>query len=137
MIRTTTRNSLAIVTAAVFAACTGCSKEYEHERFAQDSPEAVHIRKLVRALREGGSNRLDERMDEQAARGLDEDQTRSLQFALAQIVAADTVELEKTERFGKQVYRAVFRLTTKDGPGTLAVLLVKIEDGTLRWVGKN
>jgi len=117
--------------------CPGCSKEYEHERFAQDSPEAVHIRKLVRALREGGPDRLDERLAEQAARGLDQDQTRSLRFALAKIVAADGVELEKTERFGKQVYRAALRLATTDGPRSLAMLLVKTDDGALRWVGKN
>jgi len=115
----------------------GCSKEYEHQRFAQDSPEAVHIRKLVRALREGGPDHLDERLAEQAARGLNEDRTRSLRFALAQLVAADAVELEKTERFGRQVYRAALRLTTKDGPRRLAMLLVKTEDGALRWVGKN
>ena len=136
MTRTTTRNNLVALLAAMLLSA-GCSKEYEHERFAQDSPEAGHIRKLVGALREGGPDRLDELVSGQAAPGLTEKETRSLRFVLAQIVEADSVELEKTERFGKQVYRAVLRLTGKDGPRTLAVLLVKTEDGTLRWVGKN
>lgn len=136
MTRTMTRNNLVALLAAMLLSA-GCSKQYEHERFAQDSPEAVHIRKLVGALRKGGPDGLDERMAEQAAPGLNDNQMRSLRFALAQIVAADTVELEKTERFGRQVYRAVFRLRTEDVPGSLAMLLVKTQDGALRWVGKN
>ena len=136
MIPTTLRNSLVALLVTMLLSA-GCSREYEHERFAQDSPESVHIRGLVCALREDGPDRLDELMPRQAAPGLTEEETRSLRFALAQIVEADTVELEKTERFGRQVYRAVFRLGTADGPRTLALLLVKPQDGALRWIGKN
>ena len=47
------------------------------------------------------------------------------------------LELEKIERFGKNVERAVFRLDGKNRSATLAVLLVTAKAGTLRWAGPN
>jgi hypothetical protein len=138
MFRIMIRNSLIILVAAqVLPVFAGCSKEYEHRKLGRDSPQAKQVRKMVQSLHEGGLERLGELMARQAAADLTGGQTRVLRGALERIVDADSVELEKIERFGKNVYRAVFRLDEKNGPATLAVLLVTAKAGTLRWAGPN
>ncbi|MDP7636789.1 MAG: hypothetical protein QF577_04480 [Phycisphaerae bacterium] len=132
------RNSLIIlVVAQMLPVFAGCSKEYEHRKLGRDSPQAKQVRKMVQLLHEGGLERLDELMARQAAADLTGGQTRVLRGAMERIVDADTVELEKIERFGKNVYRAVFRLDGKNRSATLAVLLVTAKAGTLRWAGPN
>ena len=121
----------------MMALCAGCSDEYQHERLGPDGPEAQQVRSLVSVLRQGGIDALDTTMPIQALDGLTEDQLKALRSTLERIVTADSVELQKIEQFGEQVYRVVFALDTADGPGSLAMLLGLTADDKLRWIGKN
>ncbi|MDP6546422.1 MAG: hypothetical protein QGH60_20775 [Phycisphaerae bacterium] len=75
--------------------------------------------------------------DRQALPGLTEDQLKGLRSMLEKIVTADSVELQKIERFGEQVYRIVLALESEGGPESLAMLLGPAPDDTLKWIGKN
>ena len=130
-------NNRLVIAAAVMVFCAGCSKEYAHERLESDGPEAARVRALVQALRQAGADALDETIVRQTRPGLTEYEVKSLRFALDKIVAADSVELQKTEKFGKQVYRVVLAIETADGPESLAMLLAIGADDKMRWIGKN
>ncbi len=130
-------NNRFVIAAVVTALCAGCSKEYSHRRLDADGPEATQVRSFVSALRQAGAGGLDRTMAGQALGGLTKDELRGLRFALDKIVTADSVELQKIEQFGKQVYRVVFVLETA-GEGESLAMLMGISDGdTLRWIGKN
>jgi len=130
-------NNRLVIAAVVTVLCAGCSKEYSHRRLDADGPEAKQIRSLVSALRQSGAGGLDETMARQALPGLTRDQLKGLRFALDKIVTADSVELQKIEQFGEQVYRVVFALETEGGPESLAMLLRTADGDTLGWIGKN
>jgi len=130
-------NNRLVIAAVVTALCAGCSKEYSHQRLDKDGPEAKQVISLVSDLRQGGTDGLDKTMPHQALPGLTTKQLEGLSFALEKIVTADSVELQKIEQFGKQVYRVVFALKTAGGPESLAMLLGMTADDTLRWIGKN
>ena len=130
-------NNRLVIAAVVTALCAGCSKEYSHQRLDKDGPEAEQVISLVSALRQGGAGGLDETIDRQALPGLTTKQLEGLSFALEKIVTADSVELQKIEQFGKQVYRVVFALKTAGGPESLAMLLGTADGEALRWIGKN
>jgi len=131
-----TRNRLSIPAVALIVVL-GCSEEYGHERLDAGGPEAQRVKSMVSALRQAGPDSLGEVMNDQTAAQLTEDQLKGLRGALGRIVTADSVKLQKIEKFGQQVYRAVFDLETADGPATLAMLLAVGEDDTLKWLGKN
>jgi len=136
IIRIMTNNRL-VIAAVATVLCAGCSKEYSHHRLDKDGPEATRVISLVSDLRQGGTGGLDKTMPQQALEGLTEDQLKSLRFALEKIVTADSVELQKIEQFGEQVYRVVFALETAEGPESLAMLLGMSDGDELRWIGKN
>ena len=130
-------NNRFVIAAVVTALCAGCSKEYSHRRLGTDGPEAEQVRSFVSVLRQGGTGGLDKTMARQALPGLTEGQLEGLRSGLERIVTADSVELQKIEQFGKQVYRVVFALETSGGGESLAMLLGPAADDTLRWIGKN
>ena len=130
-------NNRFVIAAVVTALCAGCSKEYSHRRLDADGPEAKQVRSLVSALRQAGAGGLDKTMARQVRPGLTKDELKGLRFALDKIVTADSVELQKIEQFGKQVYRVVFALDTGGEGESLAMLLAISADDTLRWIGKN
>ena len=124
--------------AVVFATlCLGCSREYSQSRLDADGPEATQVKTLVAALRQAGAEGLGTETTLQAIPGLTEPELESLRFALAKIVAADSVELVKIERFGKKVYRAVFTLDTGGASESLSMLLGPSADGKLKWYRPN
>ncbi|MBT3199283.1 MAG: hypothetical protein HN350_05155 [Phycisphaerales bacterium] len=123
--------------AVVFATlCLGCSREYSQSRLDADGPEATQVKTLVAALRQAGADGLPAETTAQAIPGLTEPELKGLRFALGKIVSADSVELQKIERFGK-VYRAVFALDTDGAPGSLSMLLGPSSDGKLKWYRPN
>ena len=130
-------NNRFIIAAVATVLLVGCSKEYSRNRLDTDGPEAKQVRSLVSVLRQGGADGLDKTMPLQALEGLTEDQLQALRSALERIVAADSVELQKIEKFGEQVYRVVLVLDTGEAPEFLAMLLAISEGDKLRWIGKN
>jgi len=130
-------NNRLVIAAVVTALCAGCSKEYSHHRLDNDGPEATQVRSFVSVLRQAGTDGLYKTMPLQAIGDLTEDQLKGLRSTLERIVTADSIELQKIEQFGKQVYRVVFALETSDGPESLAMLLGSTTGDTLRWIGKN
>jgi len=130
-------NNRLLIAAVLTVFCAGCSDEYSHDRLDTDGPEAQQVRSFVSVLRQGGTGGLDKTMHHQALGGLTEDQLKALRSTLERIVTADSVELQKIEQFGEQVYRVVFVLDTADGPESLAMLMGPASDDTLRWIGKN
>ena len=130
-------NNRLVIAAVLTAFCAGCSDEYNHARLDKDGPEAQQVRSFVSVLRQGGTDGLDKTLPLQALEGLTEDQLKALRSTLERIVTADSVELQKIEQFGQQVYRVVFALETADGPASLAMLLGLATDDKLRWIGKN
>ncbi|MBL7221285.1 MAG: hypothetical protein ISS69_14310 [Phycisphaerae bacterium] len=130
-------NNRLVIAAVLTAFCAGCSDEYNHERLDTDGPEARQVRSFVSVLRQGGTGGLDKTMPLQALGGLTEDQLKALRSTLKRIVTADSVELQKIEQFGDQVYRVVFALETDGTPESLAMLLGMTDDDTLGWIGKN
>jgi len=132
------RNRFSIAaTGLMLMTLVGCSDEYGHERLDADGPEATQVRSLVSDLRDAGRNALDETIARQVPAKMTEQQLKGLKDALGRIASADSVELQKIERFGDQVYRAVLALETSGGPKTLAMLLAVGEDDTLKWLGRN
>lgn len=130
-------NNRLVIAAVATALCAGCSKEYSHQRLDKDGPEAQQVISLVSALRRGGAEGLAGTIDRQALPGLTENQLEGLSSVLEKIASADSVELQKIEQFGKQVYRVVLALKTEGGPGSLAMLLGTADGEALRWIGKN
>lgn len=118
------------------AAVGGCGGEYEREEFGPDSSQADSVRQMVTRLRDGGEAGLDQVLARDAADDLDDAQQRALRAALRELIRADDVRLERLDRFGKDVWRAVFELTTSAGKRT-ACLLLFVRDGRPRWASPN
>ena len=115
----------------------GCSDKYAHERLDMDSPEAEKVRKMLTGLRDAGESGLDEIVRTQGAGGLSDAQAKMLRGTLLEIVKADSVELDQMDRFGKDVWRAIFKLTRGASTSTVPVLIVIPNDGRPRWAGRN
>ena len=130
-------NNRFITAAVATILLAGCSKEYNHDRLDTNGPEATQVRSLVSVLRQAGAGGLDKTTPLQALDGLTEDQLAALRSALEIIVTADSVELQKIEKFGKQIYRVVFALDTGGDRESLAMLLATASGDKLRWIGKN
>ncbi|MCP4374943.1 MAG: hypothetical protein GY794_01990 [bacterium] len=129
-------NNKLLITVVAMAFCVGCSDEYEHDRLGRDGPEAQQIRAMVSVLRDGGPDALDKALADQALEKLSNDQLNALRSTLERIVIADSVELEKIEKFG-EVYRVVLKIESSNGPGSLAMLAGMTSDDKLKWIGKN
>jgi hypothetical protein len=130
-------NNRLIIIAVATVFLVGCSEKYDHDRLGTDGPEATQVRALVSVLRQSGPDGLDKTIALQALPDLTGDQLKALSSALDMIVAADSVELHKIDKFGKQVYRVVFALDTDGAPASLAMLLSFGDGDELRWIGKN
>jgi len=74
---------------------------------------------------------------DQAVEGLNDAQALLLRHTLAELATAEQVELEKADRFGRDVCRATFRLTTGGRCERVSILLVDAGAGDLRWFKKN
>jgi len=133
----TSRITEAAVVAAALVLAGGCSKKYGHERLGTGSPEAAKVHKMLLDLREAGEKGLDETIRKDGADGLSQAQAKMLRATLLEMIRADAVELERMDRFGGSVWRAIFELTTREGSSTAAVLIVIPEDGRPRWAGRN
>lgn len=115
----------------------GCADPYEHEKLRGDSAEVGRIQRMLRELRQAGTGAVDSVMAEQAVEGLGDRDRTFLRDTLAELVAADTVELEKADRFGEQICRATFSLKSDGVPARISILLVDDGDGDLRWFKRN
>ncbi len=60
-----------------------------------------------------------------------------LRGTLGELARADSVRLKRMDRFGENVWRAIFELTVSGEPSTLSVLLVVTPDKQVRWAGRN
>jgi len=129
-------NRAVILLALAVGLLAGCADRHEHERLDLDSPHARRVRQMVDAVREAGLDRLSELTDRDAAGGLTPGQSKALAAALAEVAAADTVELLRMDSFGPQVVRATLRLRRVGREQTVAFLLVETDAG-LRWAGRN
>ena len=130
-------NNRLIIIAVATVFLVGCSEKYDHDRLGTDGPEATQVRAFVSVLRQSGPDDWDKTIALQALPGLTGDKLKALSSALDMIVAADSVELQKIDKFGKQVYRVVFALDTDGAPANLAMLLSFGDGDELRWIGKN
>lgn len=132
--RVVLRMAVVCIMAAVFLA--GCSQKYEHQRMDDDSDPANQIRAMIEELRRGGADELDEIISAQKVPTLSNTRQASLRAILAQIAGADTVELTRLDRFGRNAYRSALKLTTRGQTRRISLLLVA-DSGRLRWAGKN
>jgi hypothetical protein len=130
-------NNRLIIIAVATVFLVGCSEKYDHDRLGTDGPEAKQVRALVSVLRQSGPDDLDKTIALQALPDLTGDQLKALRSALDLIVAADGVELQKIDKFGKQVYRVVFALDIDGAPESLAMLLSIGDEDKFKWIGKN
>ncbi|MDP6633720.1 MAG: hypothetical protein QGG42_02380 [Phycisphaerae bacterium] len=130
-------NKSLVTTALMTLLCVGCSKEYSHRRFAADGPEAEQAKALAARLRQAQADELDKIMTSQTMSGLTRPQLENLRFGLGRIISADSVELQKIEQFGKEVYRAVFTLRIEDRSESVSMLLAIGAGDKLKWIGKN
>ena len=120
----------------LLAAMSGCGKEYEQKKLGKDSPEGQRVAAMVQAMRQAGEKGVDETLSKQAAGGLTDPQRQSLRAALMELIQAASVELDRFDQFGPQVYRATFRLSSGGASRTAAFLLVS-QGAELRWAGRN
>ena len=138
MSRTTTSR---ITSAALLAGCLlaagGCSQKYENRQLGLDSPEAKKVRALLAALRSGGEGGLDQAVRRDGAGNLTEPQARMLRETLRKLATAEKVELTRMDRYGKDVWRAIFTLVGPDGEASLPILLVIPEGGKPVWAGPS
>jgi hypothetical protein len=130
-------NNTFIIAAVAAVFCVGCSEEYSHRPLGADSPEARMVMEMTAALRQAGPGELDETIARQANVKLTKDELNALRFGLDRIVTADSVELQKIEKFGAEIYRVVFTLNTGQEATSQAMLLAFDDDGSLKWIGKN
>lgn len=114
----------------------GCGKDYEQKKLGKDSAQGQQVRAMVQALRDGGEKGLAGVMAQQAAGGLSDSQIQALRASLMELLRAGSVELERIDRFGPEVYRATLVLSTGGASRSAAFLLVE-KDGQLRWAGRN
>ncbi len=136
MSRITIRNKILCGFAATVVLAAGCSRDYEQKQLGDDSPQAGQVRDMIASLRQGGLERLDETMRRQAAEGLSRQQQAGLRATLAEIIEAEKVELNRLDRFGKNVCRAALDLSEGPQQSKVFVLLVESQ-GDLRWAGRN
>ena len=135
MLHTMTNHSVALFCLAM-SALAGCSESYDRQGLGADSPQAVQVRRMIAALRNAGSDRVEEIMRRQMPTNLQSHRADALKATLTNIVKADSVELTKIDCFGDKVYRASLKLTSAGRRQALHVLLVQAE-GKLRWAGRN
>jgi hypothetical protein len=114
----------------------GCSKKYEHKRLAADSPEQARIVQLLAAVREARAAGLDSVIARDGVAELNAADRRRLAGSLAALAQADRVELLKADRFGRDICRATFQLTSGTRVRSISVLL-KGEPDQLRWLQPN
>ena len=135
----TTHGTSLLAAILMLAAVTadGCSKRYAHKRLDKDSPEAGRVARMLSQLRDAGTDGIDGIIATQAVEGLNDAQALLLRHTLAELAAAEQVELEKADRFGQDVCRATFRLTTGGRSERVSILLVDAGAGDLRWFKKN
>ena len=91
---------------------------------------------MLETLRRDGAANLDRSMSEQGVAGLDEGFASALRATLKELIDADTARLQDLDRFGENVYRATFLLTSGRQSRQVFILLVE-KDGALRWAGRN
>ena len=114
----------------------GCSQEYAQKRPGPDSPRGREVSRMLAALREAGSDGLDETIRRHGAAGLDDARAGILRATLRQLIEATTVQLQTLDRFGENVYRAGFLVASGQDDRKTHLLLV-LSDGELRWAGPN
>ena len=136
MSRITIRNKILCGFAATVALAAGCSKDYGQKQLGDDSPQAGQVRAMIASLRRAGLERLDETMRQQAAEGISVQQQAGLRATLAEIIEAEKVELNRLDRFGKNVCRAALDLSEGERRSKVFVLFVESR-GNLRWAGRN
>jgi hypothetical protein len=127
-----------VLLAAALLVC-GCGDDYPHRRMRKDSPRAAQVAEMLRRLREGGPDGLEEAMRRDGAPDLEPARRTALRAALRQLVEAESAEIVRVDEFGENVYRATIELKTPAGPKTTAMLLVAPEGqgAPLRWAGAN
>lgn len=138
MPRTTTSRSFAVVLTAslVLAVLGGCSREYEQERLDSDDSRAEQVRRMIAELRSADEAELAQRVRSQAISDLDERQLAALRSGLEQVATAESAELLRLDRFGKDVFRATIELHDAGGSRQLSMLLVPRDD-RLCWAKRN
>jgi len=114
----------------------GCSDKYGHKPLGSDSPEAQQVRAMTEELRADGMDRLKDIANSQALEELTDQQLERLHLGLEKLVVADGAELQKIEKFGPDIYRAVFTVEIGSDSEPLAMLL-GTSGGKLRWIGRN
>jgi hypothetical protein len=128
------RAIIAVVLASV--AGGGCSKGFEQKKLGKDSPQADQVRAMVQALRQAGEKGLSDLLPRQAAGELTDSQRQSLRASLMELIRADSVELDRIDRFGPEIYRVTFTLVAA-GKSRPAALLLVVQGDQLRWAGRN
>jgi hypothetical protein len=116
--------------------CAGCSKKYEHKRLAAGSAEQARIQQLLAAVKEAGPTGLDALIARDGVGELNAADRKRLSFSLAALATADRAELVKADRFGRDICRATFQLTTGTQVRSLSILL-QGEASQLRWLQPN
>jgi hypothetical protein len=114
----------------------GCGDDYGHEQLSEDSPQAREVGRMVAELRDAPAQRREDVLRGQATEGLTQERSDALADALRELAEAETVTVERVDRYGESVFQASFELTTAEGTRRAVLLLVQT-DGRLRWAGPN
>jgi hypothetical protein len=114
----------------------GCSGKYDCKRLAANSAEQARILQLLAALKSAGAGNVAAVIARDGVAGLNDRDRKCLQAPLAALARADVVELAKCERFGRDICRATFKVTSGAKVAIIPILL-KGQADQLRWLQPN
>ena len=116
-------------------AMAGCSRApYRNTDLTPDSAEGREITEQLATLKNGGTAGVAAFMRAHAA--VDNERTVMLQWALGQLVTADTLELRSLDAFGPDIVRAVVAVKRGGAEQENTFLLVR-KDHRLLWASPN
>ncbi|MBI1336202.1 MAG: hypothetical protein GC164_04485 [Phycisphaera sp.] len=114
----------------------GCEKKYAYRDLGLDSPEARQVEANLQRLRESAPDQRAELTKTQLDEGLKPELAQAITRALLDLASRPESKLVSVDRFGPDVYRAVFDRNANSGPNQTAFLLVK-RNGDMKWVTLN
>ncbi len=119
------------------AACiAGCSGEYRQRQVDSDDARAAEVRGMIQSLRSAGEGDRERVARDSSVPDLDDRQASYLLEVLERVASADSAELERLDRFGRDVYRATILLDEGGDERRIPLLLSPVQ-GELRWARPN
>ena len=113
----------------------GCSRApYRNTDLTPDSAEGREISEQLATLKNGGTAGVPAFMRAHAA--VDNERAAMLQWALGQLVTADTLELRRLDAFGPDIVRAVIAVKRGGAEQENTFLLVR-KKNRLQWASPN